>query len=167
MRKTLCAIGIVGLVALMGAAGAGAVDYPTTTGGLSVTQNGQATTTVTPGGAFVVAGSGCAAGVPVQVTFGSTLLTTVNTDATGAFSTSVTVPSSATNGNATITATGADVSGGSCVLTAAVVVAGASASILGLAFTGGNVALLAGVAAAVLAVGALFVGVTRRRSAHI
>ena len=167
MRKTLCAIGIVGLVALMGTAGAGAVDYPTTTGGLSVSQNGSATTTVTPGSAYAVAGSGCAAGVPVQITFGTTVIGTVDTDATGAFSTTVTIPQSAIAGDATLTATGVSILGGSCVLTATVVVAGASASLLGLAFTGGNVAVLAGVAAAVLAVGALFVVVTRRRSAHI
>jgi hypothetical protein len=160
MRKLLFVLAAIGLVSMTGLAAAVAVDYPATTGPLSVSP-----TSVEAGGTVTVKGGGFAPGATIQIVIASTptLLTTVGADGSGSFSTTVTIPESIEAGAHTLSATGASPSGGTVTLSTAITVNKGSEAAL--AFTGSNTAALAGVAIAVIAVGALFVGVTRRRSA--
>jgi hypothetical protein len=159
MRKMMFVLAAIGLVSMFGLAEAGAVDYPATTGPLTVTPS-----TVNAGDTVTVKGGGFAPGATVQISIASTptLIATVGADGSGSFSTTAVIPASIESGVHTVSATAASPSGGSMTLTATVTVNGASQPAL--AFTGSNSAALAGVAIAVIAVGALFVGVTRRRS---
>jgi hypothetical protein len=94
------------------------------------------------------------------------LLATTTANGAGAINASVTIPSDAEAGSHTLSATGADPVGGTLVLRASLTVEGSTGSILGLPRTGGNIAALAIVAAAIFLVGGLFDVVTRRRTAH-
>ncbi len=95
-------------------------------------------------------------------------LGTVNANANGQFSTTVTIPSNATAGTHTITASGASASGGTLVLSASVTVTRAGAAAPGaagrLAFTGStDTAPLLWIALVSLVVGAALVVGARRR----
>jgi hypothetical protein len=160
MRKMLFVLPAIGLVSMVGLAQAGAVDYPATTGPLTVSPS-----SVNPGGTITVNGGGFAPGATVQITIASTptLLTTTTAGGSGSFSTTATIPMSIEPGGHTVSATGASPTSGTMTLSAALTVNGPSQPAL--AFTGSNAAALGGVGVAVIAVGALFVGVTRRRSA--
>jgi hypothetical protein len=133
---------------------------------------------VVPGGSLVVSGSGFQPGEAVTLQLFSTPVTlgTTSVDSTGAFSTSVTIPVSTPLGNHTIVATGG--TSGSTASTSIVVVAatttgastggasgGASGSSSGgsLAFTGTDIAAMAGVGAIALALGGMLVFAGRRR----
>jgi hypothetical protein len=159
MRKMLFVLAAIGLGSMVGLAQAGAVDYPATTGPLTVSPS-----SVNPGGTITVNGGGFAPGAAVQVSIASTptLLTTVSAGGSGSFSTTATVPASIEPGAHTVSATGASPNSGTMTLSASLTVTGPSQPAL--AFTGANTAALAGIGVAVIAVGALFVGVTRRRS---
>jgi adhesin/invasin len=159
----LAATAVLGVAAMgIGMSVAGAVDYPATTGTLTVTEGGSTATTVQPGSTVVVGGGGCAPGAAVTVTIASTPTTLANVSAgsTGSFSVPVTIPQNIEGGTHTLTATCVAVDGGTITLTQQVTVAGATA----LAFTGGNAGQLVAIALGALAVGALFVTVTRRRA---
>ena len=171
MRKIMLVITIAGFAVLGATVAAGAADYPVTSGGLEVSQGGSSTTAVSPGSSVTVAGSGFAPGASVQVTIASTptLLATVNADAAGAMSAEVTIPSDIEAGTHTLSASGADPNGGTRVLSRTISVSGSTsgsdssgAAVFGR--TGANSAALAGVGLAVVALGWLFVVVTRRRS---
>jgi len=157
MRKFVFFLATLGLMSLMAMAQAGAVDYPASTGPLTVSG-----TTVDAGGTVTVGGGGCAPGASTQITMELQVLTTVVADGAGSFSTAVTIPSATAPGAHTLVATCAGPNGGTVQLSSAITVAGSPLSAL--AFTGSNAGPLAGIAIAVIGVGILFVGVTRRRS---
>ena len=84
-----------------------------------------------PGGQITVSAEGFAPSTPVQITIGSAssapeLLATVESDTTGAFSESVTIPASA-SGPYTLSATGTDAAGSVLVLTATIEVTAVTA----------------------------------------
>ena len=80
--------------------------------------------TPSAGGEITVSGEGFAPASPVQITIASSpqLLATVESDASGAFSATVTIPASL-SGQHTISATGTDAAGSVLVLTAVIEVA--------------------------------------------
>lgn len=127
-------------------------------------------TCATPGGSLVVTGTDFDANEGVTVTLNgySTALGSTTTNSSGDFSITVTIPTNATTGSNTITAT--DTSGyansapltlGSCVTTVAATSTTTTTS--GLAFTGADIAGMAGVAAVAIGVGGILVLTTRRR----
>jgi hypothetical protein len=137
---------------------------------------------VIPGGSLIVSGSGFQPGEAVTLQLFSTPVTvgTTSVDSGGTFSTSVTIPASTPLGNHTIVATGTT---GDTASTSIVVVSttasglatggtatggtagGTSGSSSGgsLAFTGADIAAMAGVGAIALALGGMLVFAGRRR----
>lgn len=130
-------------------------EYPPASGSLHVSSG-----TVAAGKSVSVSGTGCAADSTVTFAVGGTAAGSTTADSTGAFSGSVTVPSSA-SGTVTITATCSDPTGAPLVLTATVTVTSSG----GLPFTGSS-STMPGIALAVvlLCVGSAFIVAVRRRS---
>jgi hypothetical protein len=129
---------------------------------------------VPPGGSLTVNGQGFQPGEGITLQLFSTPVTlgTTTADPTGAFSTSVTIPASTPVGNHTIVATGntsgTTASTGIVVGTASTTGAGTgtssgSSSGGSLAFTGADLAAMAGVGAIALALGGMLVFAGRRR----
>jgi titin len=118
-------------------------------------------TSLTANQAVTLSGSGYAAHTAVQIVVYSTpqVLTTVTTDGTGAFSTSVTLPAGLTGAH-TLVAGGVGPDGAYRYLTLSVTAAAAA----GLPVTGAAVPKLVAAALVVLAIGFVLVRVTRRRS---
>lgn len=128
------------------------IDYPASDGAAALTpSSGDA------GDPTEVAGCGFAPGVSVAISIGSEPVATTTADAQGCISETVTLPNGLSAGNHEISATGLNPDGGTHTLSASFTVNGS------IAFTGANSSLYAGVGAALLAVGALFIVVTRRR----
>jgi hypothetical protein len=131
-------------------------------------------TTVGPDGSLIVSGQGYQPGESVTLVLFSTPVTlgTVPTDSQGSFSVPETLPAGTALGNHTIVGTG-NTSGLSATTSIVVVAAGtataSSASSSGsstsgsLAFTGADIAALAGVGAISLALGGMLVFAGRRR----
>jgi hypothetical protein len=160
MRTSVFAIAAIGLASIIGMSSAGAGGYPETTGPLDISPSSAA-----PGGTVEVSGGGFAPGATVEIVISSGQMTLrfVTTDGSGSFLTTVTIPGSMGPGAQTLSAIGESATGGTLTLSGSITVTGGE-PLSGLAFTGANIAAIAGVALAVLAVGILFVGVTRRRS---
>jgi tripartite-type tricarboxylate transporter receptor subunit TctC len=130
------------------------------------------TTTVGPGGTITLNGTGFQPGETVTLQLFSTPVTlgASMANSQGAFTTTVTIPANTTPGNHTIVATG-NTSGATASF--AIVVTGASAtggSTTGgassggsLAFTGADIAAMAGIGAIALALGGMLVFAGRRR----
>ncbi len=149
MRKFLLpAAFAAGLLALT-AGNAYAVDYPATSGTLSMTS-------ITSTGA-TISGCGFAAGATVTIQVDSTDAGSTSATAEGCMSTSLAFSAAAH----TVTATGLSATGGTLTLTATVSDPGSTG---GLPRTGANSLLVGGIALAMLAVGGLFAVVTRRRA---
>ena len=119
---------------------------------------------VSAGDAIVVSGAGFSPGGSIDVTIESApiLLKTVGADATGAFTTTVTIPSGLAPGTHTLKATGPDPAGGLRVLSIAVTVSGAGGSLVR---TGSDVVPLVAVGLVAVAVGAGTLVMRRRRYA--
>jgi len=145
MRRFLLAATIAAGVLLVAAGSAGAVDYPATTGTLTVT--------AASGSLAHVEGCGFAPGATAQISVDGSPAGTAAASAQGCISTTVTISA----GSHTVTATGLNSSGGTLTLSG-------TFSSSSLAFTGGDALLVGGLAVAMVAVGALFVVVTRRRA---
>ncbi|MBM3674683.1 MAG: hypothetical protein FJW88_06950 [Actinobacteria bacterium] len=144
MRKLLLATVMAAGLLAVGAGTAGAVDYPATTGTLTVTADGNSAR---------IEGCGFAPGATVQIKVDGADAGTTTASAEGCISTTVSA-----SGGSTVIATGLNPQGGTLTLS------GTVSSSSGFAFTGANTGLLVGVAIAILAVGGLFVVVTRRRA---
>jgi hypothetical protein len=116
-----------------------------------------------PGVPTTVSGDGFAPGVNVDITVESApiQLKTVAADATGAISTTVTIPTDLPAGTHTLKATGATIDGGTLVLSTQFVVGGDDS---GLPKTGYPIGLLASMSGVVLlaGLGVLGYGIRRR-----
>jgi LPXTG-motif cell wall-anchored protein len=151
-RRLLAVLAVAALATLtVGAAVAGAQEYPptsSTTGGLVVTPG------VNVGGVVAVSGDSCGPNQPVTIAFNGKVVATATTDANGHFATQFTVPSGTAPGTYTVTA-----SNSFCSLSGQTVVRAAL-----LAFTGSSSTTPAiWIGAALVALGAVFVVVARRR----
>lgn len=124
MRFTRIAVSVAAVMAMLtlGAAAAQAQQYPVQQGNLQVND-----TTVTPGQPVVISGDGCAPNSQVVITFDTTVLATINANGQGAFSTTVTIPSDASNGQHTLRASCTTPQGGARVLSASLTVSGQTA----------------------------------------
>lgn len=134
---------------------------PVSTGPLTAPE---ATDGVSAGEVIEVRGAGYAPGGLVDITIESdpVLLKTVRADAAGAFVTTVTIPAGFPAGSHTLKGTGPDPAGGLRMLSLPVTVAGGSGGGV-IARTGGDFAVLAGVAGvAILAGGGVLVARRRR-----
>ena len=132
---------------------AGAQQYPPASGNLTVEITAEA-----PGGAVHVSGTGCTAGSTVDLSFDTSSAGTANATNAGAFTATVTVPSSASTGTHTITSQCPSASGGFRVLAARVTVSRT------LPRTGSNAVVpLLMVSAGLLGVGAVLVATLRTR----
>ena len=132
-------------------------------------------TTVAPGGTVTVSGTGFDANSTVTLTLDGVVIGTATTNAAGAFSTTVTIPSGLAAGYYTIIATDSlgrtssitiYVTGASTTAVAAPSAAApssTSSSSSGLAFTGTDAAATAGAGAGAIALGGLLVLGSRRR----
>ena len=146
MRKLLFMAAAAAALLGVAGSGAGAADYPATTGTLTVAATG--------GAGSRVEGCGFAPGAAVQIKADGVDIAKSTASALGCISATVSVPA----GTDTLAATGLNSSGGTLTLTARLTPSS------GFAFTGANSGLMVGVALAILAVGGLFVVVTRRRA---
>ena len=155
--------GVVATLVLLvawGAAPAAAVQYPPSGNGLTVNK-----TNLAPGEALTLTGSGYTAGATITITIESTplVLGTTVADGTGAFTTTVSIPTTFAAGRHTVKATGEGAGGSTIVLSAAVTVASSGS---GHPFTGANVGPPVLVGVGLILVGmVLIVTVRRRRSA--
>jgi hypothetical protein len=125
---------------------------------------GASSTTVTPGQSITVSGDKYAKNTPIDITIASapTHIGSATTDANGAFSTSVKIPSSTGPGTHTISASGLAPDGTTRVLSVTITVT-AAAPTSTVAFTGSNLATTAAVGALLIAFGTLIVETLRRR----
>lgn len=128
------------------------VDYPATDGDAELTPSSG-----DPGAATEVAGCGFGPGASLAISIGSESMATSTADAQGCVFEIVTVPDDLSAGSHEITTTGLNPDGGTHTLSASFMVNGS------IAFTGANSRVYTGLATALLAVGALFLVVTRRR----
>jgi hypothetical protein len=125
--------------------------------------------TVCLGAAFAVSGANLTPTESITLaldTSSPVTLGTANTDPTGAFLTTVTLPSNTTPGTYSVTATGGAGDSSTSVVTAkncAGGIAFTAASTGGLAFTGADIAAIASVGAIALALGGMLVLTGRRR----
>ncbi|HEX7167981.1 MAG TPA: LPXTG cell wall anchor domain-containing protein [Acidimicrobiales bacterium] len=129
-------------------------------------------TQAAPGEAVPVSGEGCAPNSTVTVRFGSTVLTTLQSNAAGAFSTTVSVPSTAPLGRSTISVACTAVNGRPMELAADLTVVAAAgaersrapqAAGSNLPRTGAAIGLTALAGLALVALGAFVVAAVRRR----
>lgn len=149
------------LVLVVGATFAAAQSSePVSTGPLTAPE---ASGGVSAGDVIVVSGAGFSPGGSIDITIESTpiLLKTVAADATGAFTTTVTIPSGLAPGGHTLKATGPDPAGGLRVLSIAVTAAGPGGTLVR---TGNEVVPLAAVGVAAVAAGAGTLLLRRRRA---
>ncbi len=154
LHKLVVTVVMAALAALVVSAPAWA-EYPPASGSLHVGAG-----SVAAGHAVSISGTGCAADGTVTLAVGGAAAGSTTADGTGAFSGSVTVPSSA-SGTVTVTATCTDPTGAPLVLTATVTVTASG----GLPFTGSSSTLPdVGIAVVLLAVGSAFIVAVRRRS---
>lgn len=123
------------------------------------------TSTTAPGGSLQVSGSNFVPNEDITITFHSSPVTlaTTTASASGTFSVTVTIPSTAAPGTHTILATGT--TGDSASTTLIVTGTGASTATVtsGLAFTGADIAAVSGVGALALALGGMLILTSRRR----
>jgi hypothetical protein len=161
MRKAVCTA-VLALAILAGAATqAVAQTYPPEPGSGTLTGS---SSVVVPGGTITISGSGASPGATVTITFASTpvVLGTTTADAEGAFSATVTIPTSAEAGEHTVSA----ISEGVVLATLTLRVVATSAVQEDedeLAFTGVNALLKIGVGVGSILVGAVLLLVLRRR----
>lgn len=121
-RRHLLTLLVVAMTGLVGVGTTGA-SYPTFQGTLTV----QGSSTVAPGGQLTIGGGGYAPGATITMEAHSSApvsLGTTTADGTGAFHTTVIVPTSLAPGAHTVTATGAAAGGGTLVLSAPFTVTG-------------------------------------------
>jgi len=169
MRRFVQLAALVGALAvtpvLVLSAGAGAQTYPP-----SACTVGTSQVTVNPGQTITVSISGFAPSTSVSLALDGQALGSITTDASGAGSGSVTIPSNITPGTHTLSATGTSAVGGDCDPSTTLTVPGAAAvgargAAAGrLAFTGSSDTLpLVWIGIAALTIGAgLVIGVRRR-----
>ena len=121
MRRWTTAIACMLLFLLP--ATAHAQNYTTRTGNLGVSDP-----TPAPGQTITVTGSGYASNASVTITMESQPVTlkTTTANASGQLNTQITIPSNTTPGNHTLRATGRSSDGGTLVLSASIVVSGAT-----------------------------------------
>lgn len=157
MLRTLVAAGALLALGMQAPALAA---YPPSGCGLTVSA-----TSVAAGGTVTLTGCGFAAGSTVTITVESTtqVLGTVVTDAAGAFSKTVTIPSNLAPGTHTLKATGTAPDQSSVVLSASFTVTAASSQGTGTAFTGSNPWPTVLIGGGLLLVGAMLVMTVRRR----
>lgn len=146
------------------ATGASAANYPPGAPTMTLSTNVSAA-----GGPIGVKGTGLLANTVCTLHFqpGNVALGTVTTTSSGTFSTTVTIPSSASPGTHSITANCTAANGKAVVLTSAITVTSTvtttTAPSGGLPFTGSNVALPIGIAIALLGIGSFSLIYARRR----
>ena len=155
------------LLLLVVPAVAAAQQYPPEQGTAQVSDS-----SVTPGGTTTISGSGCAASAPVTIAFDGGQIDQGTADATGAFSEDVTIPSDASAGSHTLSASCSDADGGTLVLSSTITVEGGAApgpaagptTGGGLPATGNDSTVpLTRVAMMLVVVGSAFVVLARRR----
>jgi hypothetical protein len=162
-------VGLFGTLAWSTAAGADSVSYgPTVTTEITTTS-----AIVDPCGTTTVSGTGFQPGETVTITLQGAVIGTATADATGAFSTSVTIPTGTSAGTYTIVSTGSagdssstqlTVGSGTCgTPTPTFTTVSSSTPTSGLAFTGADIARLVEIAGIALGVGGLLLLATRRR----
>lgn len=124
------------------------------------------TSTTAPGGSLLVSGANFVPNEGITITLHSTPVTlaTTTADPSGSFSVTVTIPSNTTPGTHTILATGATGDSSSTTLVVSGSVTSATVT-SGLAFTGADIAAMAGFGAIALAIGGMLILTTRRRRA--
>ena len=157
MRRWTTALAALLLVALPTVAHA--QNYTTQTGNLGVSDP-----TPAPGQTITATGSGYGGNASVTITMESQPVTlkTTTANAAGQLNTQITIPSNATPGNHTLRATGRSSDGGTLVLSASIVVSGASQAAL--PRTGPTSAVgLAGIGLLLAATGALIFLMRSRR----
>lgn len=159
MRRRLALVGsALGLALSIGFASPAAAYGPS---GTTLATN---TSSIGPGGSLIVHGSGFVPNEEITLTLQSApvILATTTADATGSFSTTVTIPSTTDPGAHTIVATGAtgDSATTSITVTGAVVPIATSR---GLAFTGADIAAVSAVGAVALGLGGFLILSSRRR----
>ena len=162
MRRLLGVAAVFGLAALAFAGTAGADPYPPT----SVSSS---SSTAPVGGTVTVSSDGWAPGSQVTITLDSVpvVLGTLTADANGHIQGTFTIPAGTALGAHTIVSSGTDPSGAPRTLSQALTVVPAAGG-PSLAFTGGSGSgrlAVAGVIAVLL--GALLVGVARKRRANV
>jgi hypothetical protein len=156
-RSRLAAVAAVALGALLVAAPVQAEPYPMTGGTLA-----SSAVDLEPGVPTTVSGAGFAPDVTVDITVESAPihLASVPADATGAISTTVTIPTDLPAGTHTLKATGPTADGGTLVLSSQFVVGGDDS---GLPKTGYPIGLLASISGVVLLGGLAVLGYGIRR----
>ena len=159
MRRTLAVLAALCFGGLVCAMSAGAqTNYPPSVLGLQLSRSAGG-----PGSAVTVSGTACTPGATVTVSFDNQVIGTTIAGPTGTFSTSVTIPSGATPGVHTITASGAGCQS-SATYTVPSNVAASGAGAAGIAFTGAhNLLGLSEAGAGLALLGAVLVFATRRR----
>lgn len=111
-RSAVASLAMAALFAVSGPASA--QNYPLTTGSLNVGSN-----SVAAGAATTVSGSGCEPGAAVSISYGGSNIGSTSASASGDFSTSVTLPASA-SGAGTLESSCDTTDGGSLVLSASI-----------------------------------------------
>ncbi len=160
LRRAITVGAAAAVAVLASQAGAFAVQYPPSSGTLTVSGS-----TVAAGGSVTISGSGCAAGGAVALQFDTSSAGSTTASGTGSFSASVTVPSGTSAGSHTITATCNDPTGAARVLSASVTVTSAGTAPLPRTGSGSSVPL-ALVGGALLLVGAVLAMAMYRRRSH-
>lgn len=163
-------VGLFGTLAWSTMAGADSVSYgPTVTTEITTTS-----AIVDPCGTTTVSGTGFQPGEAVTITLQGAVIGTATADATGSFSTSVTIPTGTPAGTYTIVSTGSTGDSSSTQLTVGsgscgtptptfTTVSSSTPTSGGLAFTGADIARLVEIAGISLGVGGLLLLATRRR----
>ena len=152
-RVLVVALGCMALAVFVAAPAFGA--YTSGAGALGIP------TTVSAGEAVSLSFSGCAGATAVTVNFDSSSLGSITSDSSGNVNGSITIPSGASAGSHTVTASCADPAGGTLTVSQDVTVAGASTS--GLPFTGATVLPLVFTALGLCVIGGIAAFATRRR----
>ena len=150
--------------------GAGAQTYPPSTCTVGTSQ-----VTVSPGQTITVSISGFAPSTQVNLALDGQALGSITTDASGAGSGTVTIPSNITPGTHTLSASGTSFVGGDCDPSTTLTVPGAAAAGArgaaaagNLAFTGSDTLPLVWIGIAALTIGAaLMMGLRRRANTRL
>lgn len=168
MRRLVAVFGVGALLgvslAIVGATGASATNYPPGAATMTLSTNVSA-----PGGTVGVKATGLLANSLCTLDFqpGNVALGTVTTTSSGTFSTTVTIPSSASPGASSITATCTGANGKQVVLTSTITITSpvppTTTPSGGLPFTGSNIALPIGLGIALLGAGSFALVYSRRR----
>lgn len=146
---------------------AAADDYPLSAGSLSTSVDGESRTSFGPGATVRLVGTGFAPGATVTATLYSTPvpLGSFVASATGAVDADVVIPDGAEPGQHTIKVQGAAPGGGTRLLSQAVNIQGSTSS-AELAFTGADIAAIAGIGAGAVVAGTVTILAVRRSRAR-